>query len=98
MRRTFGVLFGFAAILALIRLLRRRHSAALPGPAVPTPVSPHAEELRRKLAESRAADIPPVEEPEEPAGELTIDEERQRVHSQARSVLEEMRSAEPPTS
>jgi len=79
--------------LALFGFLRRRRE-----PAVEAPGDPRAEELRRKLAESRTI----VEERDEFEGaELTVDlaepapedpESRRRtVHDSARATVEQMR-------
>jgi hypothetical protein len=90
--------FGSAAVaaFAVVRLLTgRRRSEPAP---VETGPDPRAEELRRKLAESRAV----VDERERfEAGETPVDEvepaqsdldaRRRRVHEDARSVVEQMR-------
>ena len=96
MRRLLA--FGSAAIaaFAVVRLLTgRRRSEPAP---VETGLDPRAEELRRKLAESRAV----VDEREQfEAGETPVDEaepaqgdpdaRRRSVHEDARSVVEQMR-------
>ena len=95
-RRKLAFLLGFAFVLALLRFLRRnRRTAALEEPGASGIGSWQAEELRRKLAESRAAEGPVSEAGPavEPDGEATVEEERQRVHEQARSVLDEMRGS-----
>jgi hypothetical protein len=73
---------------------RRRGTAPLPAPPAP---DPRAEELRRKLAESRAI----VEEREEFESAETpvdrveaapeLDERRRRVHERARGTARKMR-------
>lgn len=89
MRRPWAWAVG---VLALFGFLRRRHKAVPQGP------DPRADELRRKLAESRSI----VEEREEFEGaELTVDlaepapedpESRRRaVHESARTTAEQMR-------
>jgi len=94
-RRKLPLLLGFAFALAVLRYLRRRREPPAPErPPEPEPASPYAEELRRKLAESREQPEPHVAHDEEPSVEATIEEERQRVHDQARSVLDEMRGPE----
>ena len=75
--------------LTAYRLLRRRPQVA------PEPGSDsRADELRERLAESRAAE-PAVEEPvaeEDPAVEPESPEERRRrVHEEGRAALDEMR-------
>ena len=94
MRRLLA--FGSAAIaaFAVVRLLTgRRRSEPAP---VETGSDPRAEELRRKLAESRAvvdereqfeSGETPVDEAE-PAADL--DARRRAVHEDARSVVEQM--------
>ena len=93
MRRFFAFLLGIAAGLALVRVLRRRR-ASLSEPALS---DPRAEELARKLAETRSsgASAETVAEGAEteasaPTGE-EIDEARRRVHEDARDAVEEMR-------
>ena len=67
--------------MGLAWLFRRRKKPA-PAPADP------AEELKRKLEESREA---PAAEPEaEPAGG-SLDERRRAVHDRARAAIDEMR-------
>jgi hypothetical protein len=89
MRRPFAWVVGGMAALGLVR---RRHE---PSPAAP---DPRAEELRRKLDESRSI----VEEREEfEAAELPIDRaepapegpasRRRAVHEAGRSTVERMR-------
>jgi hypothetical protein len=58
----------------------------------PTPPEPdeRAEELRAKLAENRESDEPSPAEPDEPPE--AVEERRQRVHDEARSALDEMKS------
>jgi hypothetical protein len=98
-RRPLTVLSGAIAGFGLYRLVaarRRRPAYAPPSPPEPA-VDPRADELRRKLAESR----PLVEEREEfesaetpvdraePAPE--VDERRRRVHEQGRRTAQRMR-------
>jgi hypothetical protein len=80
---------GLAGGAAAWKLLSRRPVAAVPEPAVDP-----AEELRAKLAESRAV----VDERDEfESGETTVDsapdpdERRRQVHEQGRDALDEMR-------
>jgi hypothetical protein len=76
-RRLTTWLAGAAGGLAAYRAVVRRK----PVPAAGAPEPDPAEELRAKLAESRA-------EPPEPED---VDARRRAVHSQARSALDEMR-------
>ena len=89
MRRLTAWIGGTAAGIVAYRLLRRRPQVA-PEPTVPAEPDARAEELREKLAESRAAE-PVVEEP--PAAEPESPEERRRqVHEEGRAALDEMKS------
>jgi hypothetical protein len=84
---------GLVGIAALARLLARREraarreTAALPGPDP-------AEELRRKLSESRdvpaVTAAPPAEAPTE-----TLEERRARVHAKAQEAMGAMESLPP---
>ncbi len=82
------------AVAALWRTLRRRSPAWIE----PAPVDPRAEDLRRRLEESR----PVVEEREEfEAAETTVDAaealpedpdaRRRAVHAEGRATLDEMK-------
>jgi hypothetical protein len=91
MWRRLLVLTGLAALVAYV--LRRRQAPPLGEPEVDP-----AEELRRKLDETRAKAEP---EPE-PETALSDDlaERRRQVHERARAARDEMRgsSPDPPTS
>ena len=78
MRRLLALLLGG---LGLRALLRRR----APLPAGPSP----AEDLRAKLAESRATVDAQVEDAAEP--EPTVDDRRADVHAQARRAIDELK-------
>ena len=91
LRKALAWLFGAFAVLGFLR--RRREP-----PAVAVPVDPRADELRRKLEESRSI----VEERDEFEGaELPVDraepapedpESRRRaVHDSARATVDQMR-------
>jgi hypothetical protein len=94
MRRLTAWIGGAASGVAAYRFWRRRQTAEIG--AEP---DDRAEELRAKLAESRAAE-PVVEEPvpdpvaeEEPAAEPDSPEDRRRrVHEEGRAALDEMKS------
>jgi hypothetical protein len=77
-----------ALVLGLAFLFRRRRRRPDQTPAV----SPEADELRARLAESRAAEeavqAAEPDEPEQPAGEL--DGRRADVHERARRALGEL--------
>lgn len=94
MRKLVTWLLVSLGIAALVRRLRRRDEAASwqaePPSAEPAAGDP-ADELRRRLAESRSADEP-VEAPTEP--EATPEERRADVHEQGRATIDEMRSSD----
>jgi hypothetical protein len=77
-------------IRALLRWWRRRHAepATLPAAA---PGSDPADELRRKLAESRE-DV--VEPPAPAAAPVAVTDRRAEVHEQGRAALDEMTSSD----
>jgi hypothetical protein len=78
-------------IAALLHRLKRRRAASAEPDAPPAPAADPADELRRKLAESRTASAAPEAVPE-----ATVSERRADVHDEARTALDEMRSrAEP---
>jgi uncharacterized iron-regulated membrane protein len=80
------------AIIALgVHAFRRwwkRRKEALAGAPAPAPAADPADELRRKLAESRD-DVVPAEVHEPPAASVT--DRRADVHEQGRAVLDEMK-------
>jgi hypothetical protein len=90
-RRLTAWLGGALGGIAAYKWFRGRPQVAVE----PTPVEPdeRAEELRAKLAENRASEEPSPAEPEEPPE--AVEERRQRVHDEARSALDEMRTDEP---
>jgi hypothetical protein len=78
-------------IAALVRWFKRRGAETeSTAPSVPAADDP-AEELRRKLAESRDADE--SDEPAE-APEATVEERRADVHEQGRAALDEMKPSD----
>lgn len=94
MRRLVGWIGGAVGGITAYRLLRRQPQDAPAGPDT------RADELREKLAESRAAEPVVVEESEaaepvaeeEPPTEPDSPEERRRqVHEEGRAALDEMR-------
>jgi len=85
MRRLLALLGGLALLRAW--LSRRRATEA------PAELDPRADELRRRLDESRAL----AEEPDDfTSGETPVDAEDRRrdVHSRGRSAIDEMRGGE----
>ena len=99
MRRLTAWIGGVAGGVAAYRLWRRHsqpEAAAEPGPGQP---DGRAEELRTKLAETRAAESIVEAAPPEPAAdeEPAVDPEspedrRQRVHEEGRATLDQMKS------
>lgn len=85
-------------IAALVRRMRRK-SRAQEGPSEDGPGAPAetdadddpADELRRKLAESRAEDEPAATSA---APASTVEERRAEVHDQGRAALDEMRDSD----
>jgi hypothetical protein len=80
-----GILGGIVAY----RLWTRRRK---PAPAAaPAETDDRAEELRVKLAESRATEEPSPAEPAEPAEpEDSLDERRRQVHEEGRAAIDRM--------
>ena len=91
MRRLIKWIGGTAGGIAAYRFVRRQEASLQPSPeTAPAEQDARAEELRDKLAESRA--VEPVIE-EEPAAEPESPEERRvRVHEEGRAALDDMRS------
>jgi len=97
-RRLIGWTAGLVGIAALARLLAARRDRT-EAPALPPPVSPAgdpAEELRRKLAESRDPDAPAAELPGPPVRDESLEERRARVHAKAQEALSAMDDLEGP--
>jgi hypothetical protein len=82
-------------IAALVRRLRSRSHVDEIAPPAPADSGDPANELRRKLDESRATEpaggASPAAEPDDPAAAATVEERRASVHEQGRSTLDEMR-------
>lgn len=86
MRRRLTWLLVTLGIVALVRRLRRKPEAGLETTETEDP----ADELRRKLADSRSdEEMSPPEPPE-----ATVEERRGDVHEQGRAALDEMRDSE----
>jgi hypothetical protein len=97
-RRLIGWTAGLVGIAALARLLAARRDRT-EAPTLPPPVSPAedpAEELRRRLAESRDADAPPAEPTEPSERNESLEERRARVHAKAQEALSAMDDREGP--
>ena len=85
------LLTGLAVSLGIAALIRRLRRAPAGEQAVePAAEDDPADELRRKLAASRAEDEP-VAVPPPP---VTVEERRAEVHGQGRSALDEMRETD----
>ena len=102
MRRLFGWTAGLVGIAALARILARRQARTATGPA---PALDPAEELRRKLDESRgrtaaddvgATSAPAAEQSPRAEPAETLDERRARVHAKAQEALEAMEALQEP--
>jgi hypothetical protein len=87
MRRLLTWIVVTLGIAAIARRLRKRSQTV--EPAAPAPEENPADELRQKLAESRAEEAPSAEPPATP--EASVEERRAEVHEQGRSTLDEMR-------
>lgn len=66
------------------RFLKRRNSAPVGAPAFDDPDA-RAEELRAKLAESRASDEQPPAPPDD-----SLEERRRKVHEEGRAAIDRM--------
>ena len=89
MRKLLKWILVTIGIAAFVRWLRRRR-AEPEATAADEPSDEPAEELRRRLAESRGADEP--EEAPEPGA--TVEERRADVHEQGRAAVDEMNSSD----
>jgi hypothetical protein len=89
-RRLFRWVIGLLSVLAIWRVWSRRHYERDVVVAEPDP----AEELRRKLAETRADDEPSVTDDTDAATEESLDERRARVHAKAQEAIDAMREEE----
>ena len=97
MRRLIKWIGGTAGGIAAYRFVRRQEASLQTAPEVVVDEpDARADELRAKLAESRAAE--PVAEQEAAAEEESVPEaespedRRRRVHEEGRAALDEMRS------
>ena len=90
-RRLFGWMAGLVSIAALARVLARRRRderrAAEPQAVAQDP----AEELRRKLSETREAAGANESGPPEPTE--TLEDRRSRVHAKAQEAIDAMQDA-----
>ena len=98
MRRLYGWTAGLIGIAALARLLaERRARLEARTPLLPPPAADPAEELRRKLAESRDVVSPAVESAQAPSEpKESLGDRRARVHAKAQEALTAMDGLEEP--
>jgi hypothetical protein len=97
-RRLFGWTAGLVGIAALARLVAARRSRTQ-APALPPPAPPAAdpaEELRRKLAQSRDTNVSAPESVEASEPRESLEERRARVHAKAQEALSAMDDLEGP--
>jgi hypothetical protein len=98
MRRLRDWIGAVVAAIVTYRLWKKwRQPAPVPATApVAEETDDRAEELRAKLAETRASDEPeavePTERPEESAD--SVDERRRRVHEEGRAAIDRMNDGE----
>jgi hypothetical protein len=78
---------GIASALAIWNLWRRRTAAEEPQAPAPDP----ADELRRKLAETRDTTASEPEATDAGVDEPSLDERRARVHAKAQEAMDAMR-------
>ena len=94
-RRLFGWMAGLVSIAALARVLARRRRHERHAAELPAVAQDPADELRRKLSETReaagATETSGPSEPTEPAE--TLEERRSRVHAKAQEAIEAMQDA-----
>lgn len=91
MRRRLTWLLVSAGIAALVRRLRRRTNepTAPAAPPATDPTADPADELRRKLAETRSDE----EGADDPLPEASVEDRRAEVHAEGRAALDDMRPA-----
>ena len=92
MRRLIAWIGGAAGGIAAYRFVRRQEASLQTSPETSDPEQDaRAEELRAKLAESRAADEPWTAEPRRPGGGAGVARGTpRRVHEEGRAALDEM--------
>ena len=85
MRKRLLLLAGLAGVIGLVWRRRRRPAAALPAPDP-------ADELRRKLDQTRERATP---EPDSPGPSDDLEARRRSVHERGRQAVEEMHPSSP---
>jgi hypothetical protein len=88
-RRLFGWIAGLVSIAALARVLARRRRHETPPPEPAAGAGDPADELRRKLSETRE-EAEATESPGTAGPTETLDERRSRVHAKAQEAIEAM--------
>jgi hypothetical protein len=92
MKRLTNWLAGILTGVIAYRLWKRQQTPAAATESVAPEPDDRAEELRAKLAETRASDEHAPEPAEQPAESL--EERRRRVHEEGRSAIDEMHGGE----
>jgi hypothetical protein len=96
MKRLTNWLAGILTGVIAYRLWKRQQTPAAATESVAPEPDDRAEELRAKLAETRASDelaSEPTEQPAAQPGE-SLEERRRRVHEEGRSAIDEMHGGE----
>ncbi len=93
MRKLIKIALVALGIRAFLHWRKKRKERASAPAATPSPATDPADELRRKLAESRTDDGSTT--PSEPAAavDASVDARRDDVHEQGRATLDEMKSS-----
>ena len=92
MKRLTNWIAGVLAGIVAYRFWKRRQKPAATTAPAAEETDDRAEELRAKLAESRAGDDPTPAEPGET--DESVDERRRRVHEEGRAAIDQMQSGE----
>jgi hypothetical protein len=87
MRRFFDWIVGALSGVVVYRLWRRRRAPAAATAPADAEADSRAEELRAKLAESRATDEPP---PAHAPPDDSLEERRRQVHEEGRAAIDRM--------
>jgi hypothetical protein len=91
MRRLADWIGGAVSGVVAYRLWKRRQQPAVATGPTDAEADDRAEELRAKLAETRAtAETPPAEASDDPE---SVEERRRRVHEEGRAAIDEMRDS-----
>jgi hypothetical protein len=93
MRKFLVWLAAAVGVAALIRRIRRRAEPAEITPAPAETIGDPAEELRRKLAETRPDEQGTVTD-DHAGTDVAVDEQRSDVHEKARGMIDEMKPSD----